>query len=164
MLRQPFLPDFPKGAMKIGDSLSILKKEGLVTYFVGGDNYFSHPEGDPNADRFAFATLMENGHVRPCELEVPPLCLAHCTIMNWLKQIREKGPGSFFRPRHSNNVSVMKSGKIVECEGHFRDGKTVSNVAKLVGIEESTLRKAIKRGAISKIPEGNEKKRQQHKS
>lgn len=158
MPRQLFFPDFPEGAIKIGSSLSILKKEGLVTYFTGGDNYFSHPEGDLKAQRFAFATLMANSHVRPCELEGPPFCFPHRTLMNWLEQLREKGPGSFFRPRHSNNVSVMKSGKIAECESHFRDGKTVSNVAKLVGIEESTLRKAIKRGAISKTPEGNVKK------
>lgn len=150
MPRQNFLQGFPEGAMKIGQSLSILKKEGLVTYFAGGDNYFSHPEGDQNAERFAFATLMQNGHVRPCDLEGPPLCLKHRTIMNWVEQIREEGPGSFFRPRCSKNVSVMKSEKIAECEGLFQDGQTVAKVATLAGIKESTLRKAIKRGAISK--------------
>lgn len=159
MQRQQFLPDFPDGAIKIGNSLSILKKEGLVTYFVGGDNYFSHPEGDLKGQRFAFATLMENGHVRPCELEGSPLCIAHRTLMNWLEQLREKGPGSFFRPRcPSNNVSVMKPETVAECEKHFRDGKTVANVAKIVGVGESTLRKAIQRGAISRTAQGNEKK------
>jgi len=159
MHRQPFLPGFPKGAMKIGRSLSILKKEGLVTYFAGGDNYFSHPESDLNSERFAFATLMVNGYVRPCELQGPPLCLPHRTIMNWAKQLREEGSGSFFRPRCSKNVSVMSSEKIAECESQFRDGKTVSTVAKLVGVGESTLRKAIKRGAISKTPEESGKKK-----
>lgn len=159
MPRQPFLPDFPNGAMKIGDTLSILKKEGHVTYFVGGDNYFSHPADDLKAERFVLASLMENGHVRPCELEGPPLSLSHRTIMNWLKQIREEGPGSFFRSRPSKNISVMKPDKIAECESHLRDGKTVSSVAKLLDIGESTLRKAIKRGAISKTAEGNVEKK-----
>jgi hypothetical protein len=155
MSRQPFLPDFPEGAIKIGPSLSILKKEGLVTYFAGGDNYYSHPEGDLKAERFAFATLMENGHVRPRDLEGSPLFFKHRTIMNWVEQLRGEGPGSFFRPRCSKNVPVMKLEKIAECERLFRDGKNVPKVAELVGIKESTLRKAIKRGAISQPLEGN---------
>ncbi|MDP2842259.1 MAG: hypothetical protein Q8O06_01295, partial [Acetobacterium sp.] len=83
-----------------------------------------------------------------------PLCLNHRTIMNWLEQLQKEGPGSFFRPRCSKNISVMKPEKIAECESLFREGETIPNVAKFVDIKESTLRKAIKRGAISKTPEG----------
>ena len=36
---------FPEGAIRVGSILSILKKEGRVTYFVGADNYFSHAAG-----------------------------------------------------------------------------------------------------------------------
>jgi len=46
MFKQSFLPGFPDGTHKIGDVLSILEKEGWVTYFLGGDNYFSHPVED----------------------------------------------------------------------------------------------------------------------
>jgi len=81
MLRQLFLKGFSEGSTEIGETLHILKKQGMVTYFVGGDNYFSHPEGDVQAQRFVFATLMVNGHVRPCDLEVPPLCIPHRTLM-----------------------------------------------------------------------------------
>lgn len=153
MPQQPLLPGFPEGATKIGKSLSILTKEGLVTYFVGGDNYFSHPDGDLKAQRFAFATLMGNGHVRPCDLEGPPLCIPHRSAMNWAVQLREHGPGSFFRPRCSKNVSVMRSEKVAECESHFREGMSIAKVAKHVGIKESTLRKALARGAVSRTPD-----------
>jgi len=33
---------YPDGASRIDTSFSVLKKEVRVTYFVGGDNYFSH--------------------------------------------------------------------------------------------------------------------------
>ena len=72
MLKQQLLPGFPEGAQKVGAALYILKKDGIVTYFVGGDNYFSHPQGDKQSMRFAFASLMENGHVRACDLQNPP--------------------------------------------------------------------------------------------
>ncbi|MBF0503413.1 MAG: hypothetical protein HQM09_25075 [Candidatus Riflebacteria bacterium] len=159
MPRQGLLPGFPEGATKIGKSLSILKKEGQITYFVGGDNYFSHRDGDLKSQRFALATLMGNGHVRPCELEGPPLFIPHRTAMNWAEQLREQGPGSFFRPRCSKNVSVMRSERIAECEKHLQGGMSVSKVAELVGVGESTLRKAIQRGAVSRAPIEKSKKK-----
>ncbi len=61
-MRQPFLPGFPEGAEKIDASLSILRKDGHVTYFIGSNNYFSHREGDKSEERFAIASLMVNGH------------------------------------------------------------------------------------------------------
>ena len=45
MSKQSFLPGFPEGAIKVGASLSILEKNDVVTYFVGGDNYYSYPKG-----------------------------------------------------------------------------------------------------------------------
>jgi hypothetical protein len=69
---QLFLPGFPEGSVKIGDTLSILKKDGRINYFTGSDNYFSHIEGDMQPHRFILATLMENGYVRPCDLEKAP--------------------------------------------------------------------------------------------
>jgi len=96
MPRQLLLPGFPDGASRIGDVLSVLNKEGMVTYFVGGDNYFSHAEGDVRCFRFALAMLMDNGHVRPRDLEKAPLGIPHRTLMNWLRQLRVKGHASFF--------------------------------------------------------------------
>lgn len=49
---------FPEGAIRIGLTLSILKKENRVTYFLGADNYFSHLETDQCGQRFAIATLI----------------------------------------------------------------------------------------------------------
>lgn len=71
--------------------------------------------------------------------------------MNWQEQLRDRGPDSFFRQRRPSNVSVMVEAKKSECERLFRDGLSVSAVAKNVGVEESTLRKAIKRGAVERF-------------
>jgi Transposase protein len=152
---QLLLPGFPDGASRIGDMLSILKKEGRVTYFVGGDNYFSHGEGDASSHRFILASLMENGHVRACDLEKAPLCIAHRTLMNWLGQLRAEGPDSFFRPSRRAGARVMTPEMVARCEGLFARGLSVGDVAKRTGILESTLRKALGRGALSKTPEGS---------
>ena len=81
-MRQLLLQGSPDGAIRIGSTLSVLKKEGRITYFVGPENYFSHAETDAAGQRFAIATLIANGYVRASEVEVSCLGIAHRTLMN----------------------------------------------------------------------------------
>jgi len=68
---QLLLQGLPDGAMRIGATLSVLKKDGRVTYFVGPDNFFSHAQTDVAGLRFAIATLITNGHVRATKSNAP---------------------------------------------------------------------------------------------
>ena len=145
---QLLLQGFPDGAIRIGSTLSVLKKEGRVTYFVGPDNYFSHAETDAAGQRFAIATLIVNRHVRASEVEVSSLGIAHRTLMNWTRQLDEKGPGSFFVPHPGRGGAVMTSEKAAECGRLLDAGETISGVARLTGVGESTLRKAVRRGRV----------------
>jgi prepilin-type processing-associated H-X9-DG protein len=152
MPRQLLLPGFPDGSSRIGDALSILKKDGRVTYFVGGDNYFSHEVGDASSHRFILASLMDNGHVRASDLKKAPLCIPQRTLMNWLEKLRGQGPDSFFRPARRAEALVMTPQVVARCENLLGSGESVSAVARRAGILESTLRKAIARGAVRKAP------------
>ena len=98
MLRQSLLPGFPDGAVKIGNAVSVLEKEARVTYFVGGDNYFSHAAEDEKSRRFVLTSLIDNGHVRAREVE-ESLHIPHRTLMNWMKLYRSEGPASFYHRR-----------------------------------------------------------------
>jgi DNA-binding CsgD family transcriptional regulator len=147
-MRQLFLPGFPDGAEKIGGALSILTKDRTVTYFVGSDNYFSHEEGDRKGQRFALTNLMVNEHVRAAEIERSSLGIAHRTLMNWMAQYRKAGPGSFFAVAAPQKPRVMTAEKIAECSSLLAAGHRPAAVARLAGIGESTLRKAIARKLI----------------
>ena len=148
MYKQSFIPGFPEGAQRIGEALSILKQDGWVTYFVGGDNYLDHKEGDKAGERYAFACLMENGHVRATDLQKPPLCLPHRTLMNWCAQYRKDGSISFFRGPPLKKPPVMTEAVRAQCGSLLQQGIKVAEVARRVGIDHSTLRKAITRKAI----------------
>ena len=152
MFRQSLIPGFPEGAQRIGQSLSILERDGQVIYFVGGDNYFSHPQDDIKSRRFALASLMENGHVRAVDLEGPPLLVPHRTLMNWTAQYRKAGSASFFRNPPVARPAVMSPQMSAQCASLLAQGLRPSVVARQVGINESTLRKAIKRQAIPELP------------
>jgi DNA-binding CsgD family transcriptional regulator len=153
MFKQSLLPGFPEGAVKIGVALSILEKDDTVTYFVGGDNYFSHKKEDKQSRRFALASLMENGHVRACDLEGPPLLIPHRTLMNWTAQCRDNGPASFYRTSDRMKPRIMTQDKSAECASLLSDGIHPSEVARRAGINESTLRKALQRQGIPKLPD-----------
>ena len=147
-LKQGFLPGFPEGALRIGEALSILEKRGQVTYFVGGDNYFSHPTTDEQSKRYVLASLMDNGHVRARDLSEPPLNIPHRTLMNWVAQLRKEGAASFYRAAKQAKPRVMTSAMSAECARLLGEGNSPAEVARQKGIEESTLRKAMKRQGI----------------
>jgi hypothetical protein len=153
VFKQSLIPGFPVGAQRIGESLSILERDGQVIYFVGGDNYFSHPQGDVKSRRFVLASLMENSHVRAVDLEGAPLLIAHRTLMNWVAQYRKEGSASFFRNAAVARPSVMSAEVSAQCAALLAEGLRPSVVARRVGIQESTLRKAIKRKAIASLAE-----------
>ncbi len=146
---QLLLKGFPEGAIRIGSSLSVLDKEGTRTYFVGPDNYFSHPTGDAGAQRFAIASLMANSHVRACEITRSPLGVPHRTLMNWTRQLAEQGASSFFVPRDVRTSSVLTPEKIAECEELLGFGMSVAATARKTGVKESTLRKALGGGRVA---------------
>ncbi len=148
MSLQPFLPGFPEGSIELSPGVKMLVKDEIVTYFVGGDNYFHHKVSDKGSQRFILATLMSNGLARPCDLERCPLGFSHRTLMNWLCRYRTDGPDCFFQPRRPRSAAVMTDEVVARCEQLFAAGLGISAVAQVVGIAESTFRKAITRGAV----------------
>jgi hypothetical protein len=153
MHKQSLLPGFPEGAHKIGVALSILEKADWVTYFVGGDNYYSHRKDDVQSKRFALSSLMANGHVRACDLERAPLLIPHRTLMNWAAQYRNYGPASFYRTADHSQPRVMTPDKSAECASLLAAGLHPAEVARRAHIKETTLNKARQRQAIPRLPE-----------
>lgn len=154
---QLLLQGFPDGAIEIGPILSILQKDGRVTYFVGEDNYFSHRVRDQAGQRFAIATLIDNGHVRACDVERSELGIPYRTLMNWSRQLSVHGADSFFKPRTARGDTVMTDEKVAACERLLNDGATLAAAARSAKVADSTLRKAVASGRVvrSALVEGN---------
>jgi hypothetical protein len=150
MHKQLLIPGFPDGAQRIGEGVSIVEKDGWVTYFVGGDDYFRHTKEDLRSRRFILTALMENKHLKAAELSGPPLLIPHRTLMNWKAQFRKHGPVSFFTVHDQPKTVIMTPEKSLQCATLLAKGLRVSVVARQVEVDESTLRKAVKRGAIAK--------------
>jgi len=146
---QLLLPGMPEGAIRINPVVSLLFKDGHVTWLVGPDNYFSHPAGDDAGHRLALATLMANGHTRPCEIQ-KALGTAHRSLMRWRSQLEERGAGSFYQPQAVRGAAVLTTGKSAECQRLLDDGHSIAAAARLAGIGESTLRKGLTAGRVTR--------------
>jgi len=153
VMSQLRIPGFPAGSIFINERVSVLSKEGHVTYFLGSDNYFSHHEADNASQRFIIASLLFNNHIRVVEVVQSALNLSQRSVLRWLKQHIESGPGSFFAKPKSSRPRVMTKEKRNECTGLLAQGLSVAEVGRQAGIEESTLRKAIARGAVAIAPQ-----------
>ena len=151
MYKQHSIPGFPDGAQKVGDALYIVEKDGWVQYFLWDDNYFSHLKEDIASRRFILTSLMENGHVRASELEREPLFVPHRTLMNWKAQHRKAGPGSFLNSRPKSSKTVITSEKSAQCAALLAQGISIAQAARQAAIDDSTLRKAVTRGAVLKV-------------
>ena len=150
MHKQRLIPGFPDGAQRIGEGISIDEKDGWVTYFVGGDDYFRHTKEDQRSRRFILTALMENKHLKAADLSGAPLLIPHRTLMNWKAQFRRHGPASFFTVHDSAKTMIMTPEISLQCATLLAQGLRVSVVARQLKIDESTLRKAVERGAIAK--------------
>lgn len=151
MPQQLLLQDCLVGATCLASGVYMMEKDGFVTYFLGEDNFFSHRCGDDASYRFALALLMHNGHVRPCELGRSELHIPRRTLMNWLRQYRERGADSFYRPRSYLSAPVMNADIVAQCEQLLSSGLSVGATARKIGIGDSTLRKALARGAVRRL-------------
>lgn len=150
MHKQLFITGFPDGAQKIGGGVSIVEKDGWVIYFVGGDDFFRHIKGDLGSRRFILTSLMENDHLKAAQLCGPPLLIPHRTLMNWKAQFRKHGAASFFAVHDQPKTVIMTPEKNLQCANLLAQGLRVSVVARQAEVDESTLRKAVKRGVIAK--------------
>ena len=146
MHKQRFLLGFPDGAQRIGEIVSIVEKDGWLTYFIGADNYYSHPKEDVRSRRFILTSLMENDHLKAGDLSGPPLLIPQRTLMNWKAQFRKDGSASFFAIHDQPRTVIMTPDESLQCATLLAQGLRVSVVARQAGIQESPLRKAIKRG------------------
>lgn len=144
---QMFLPGMPDGAIRINSTVSLLSKEGRVTWFVGDDNYFSHLADDSASHHLALATLMANGHAKPCQITAT-LGTPRSSLMRWRRQLDERGAGSFYQPRAVRGGTVITTEKSAECARLLEAGNRIPQAARLAGISQSTLRKALTAGRV----------------
>ena len=92
-----------------------------MTWFLGADNYFSHPADDSAGHRLALATLMANGHARPSQIQ-KTLGTAPRSLVRWRKQLDTQGAGSFYQPWGVRGSVVLNVETSAQCQRLLDEG------------------------------------------
>jgi hypothetical protein len=122
-----------------------------VIWWVGQDNFFSHPATEQDSGRLAVALLMANGYAKPGQISAA-LGLAPRSLMRWRRQLDERGAGSFYTPRRVRGAARLTPEKTAECQSLLAKGPGIAAAARRSGINDSTLRKAVADGRITQAP------------
>jgi transposase-like protein len=155
MSHQQLLQGFQKGTIEINAQVSVLTRDRYKTYFVDEDSLFSHRDDDRAGEVHALAILMSHGYARPVDIERSALGIPHRTLMNWQRKYEGDGGRAFYRNPVRRGGVVITPEVAARCAQMFVQGLSIAEVARQVGIGESTLRKAIKSGRVPR-PEANQ--------
>ena len=140
---QALLPLIPDGATTISDRMSIVRENGVWTYFNGVHPVFSHPETDRPSFRMFTAQMACLGGCRQSDI-VRTFGVSANSVKRAVKKYREEGIDSFFQPRAVRGATVMTDDITRRAQELLDRGNSRNEVAAELGIKSDTLRKAIK--------------------
>ena len=92
---------------------------------------------------------MANGHARPSQIQ-KTLGTAPRSLVRWRKQLHAHGAGSFYQLRAVRGAAVLNVETSAQCQLLLDEGHSIATTARLAGIKDTTLRKAIAAGRITK--------------
>ncbi len=146
---QALLPMIPHGATQINDLISVVREEGLWTYFCGVQPVFQHPQDDRQSFRMFTAQLHCQGACTQAEI-VRTFGVSKNSVLRSVGKYRREGVEGFYRPRKGRSASVMTHDITDRVQNLLGLGQTPSEVAQELGIKYDTLRKAIAQGRVRK--------------
>ena len=108
MKQQTLLSLVPDGATPVNDLVSVVTQGGHWTWFYGARPVFAHPPGDRDSFRMFSAQLVCQGACKQVEI-VKAFGVSAIRVKRSVKQYREEGIQSFYRPRATRGGSVLNS-------------------------------------------------------
>jgi hypothetical protein len=151
MEQQILLPLIPDGATPVNDLVSVVKEEEQWTWFYGARPVFGHAQHDRASFRMFSAQLVCQGACRQVEI-IKAFGVSPISVKRSVKQYREEGVESFYRPRGTRGGSVMTPAVIQQAQDLLNQGNSRGETARQLGIKPDTLRKAIQQGRLTEPP------------
>jgi len=146
---QALLPIIPHGATQINDLISVVREDGIWTYFCGIQPVFQHHEDDRRSFRMFTGQLCCQSACKQAQI-VRTFGVSKNSVLRSVEKYRREGANGFYRPRKGRSPTVTTPEVTVQAEKLLDTGYTPSEVARELGLKYDTLRKAIAQGRIQK--------------
>jgi transposase len=148
---QALLPLIPDGATPVNTLVSVVRQDGRWTYFTGVLPVFVHAEDDQRSFWMFTAQLVCQGTCRVTEI-VQAFGVSKKSVQRSVQKFRQEGAAGFFAPRRGRGPTVMTAEVIAKAQELLGRGASRQEVAKELGIQCDTLRKAIHQGRLREPP------------
>jgi transposase len=148
---QALLPLIPDGASQVNALVSVVQENGQWTYFVGVFPVFTHRGDDRRCFRMFTAQLVCQGACRVTEI-IRKFGVSKNSVLRSVKKFREEGVAGFFGSRGGRGGTVMTDEVTAKAQELLGRGCSRPEVAKELGINYDTLRKAISQGRLQEPP------------
>lgn len=136
------------GAVDISETVSRLESAGRVAYFAAGVPLFSHAKEDALGARVATAQIVALGLATPTEL-ARRLRIGRASIYRHQERLEQAGvSGLVARKTGPKGGHRLKEDRLAQAQALLDAGAARREVARVVGVSESAIRNAIRRGRL----------------
>lgn len=154
MPTQLHLPAQPARAEPINAVLGIVREGDEVAYFASGVPVFVHAKDDVVGRRLAAVQVMELGLARQDELSAA-LEVNRTTLYRQSRKVKAEGVlGVVDGKRGPRGPHRFNAEKREQAQGLLAQGLSIRQTAKRVGVDEATVRLAVRRGELKQAKTG----------
>ena len=145
---QTWLPLIPSGSTSINEVLSVVKDNGIWTYFSGMGPVFYHRDDDLRSFRMFTAQLVCQGACKQVDI-IRTFGVSRSSVSRSVHKYREGGPAAFFVQRRGRGGSVLTEEVLAKAQEMLNLGENKQEVAEALDVKYDTLRKAVSSGRLS---------------
>lgn len=146
--RQLLIPMFPEGSIHVSESVSVVKRDGVIWYFHQGMPMGSHAEDDHASFRLQTSLLCDSGACKLVEIE-RAFSVSAISVKRALKQYRAGGAKSFFvKVRAVRAGPVLTPARIEEIQLLIDAGLSDLQIAERLDLKRDTIYRAVKGGRL----------------
>jgi transposase len=146
-LPQALLPLVPDGATGINDRISVVRQNGVWTYFCGINPIFQHPEHETESFRMFTSQLVCQDACKQVDI-VRAFGVSANSVKRNAKKFREQGTKGFYQPRKRRQGNVLTDEVLAQAQALLSRGNSRREVADELGVLDETIRKAINQGRL----------------
>ncbi len=147
---QMILPLFPASTELITSALGVLREDSIITYVHCGVPIFSHAEEDLKSFRFITSKFILQGLCKRSDI-AKCFHVSYDSVKRYVKKLESLGCEKFFsEERRRGSRHKLLPAVLERMQKYLDTGKNNSEIARLEGVTEGTIRYAIKTGALKK--------------
>jgi transposase-like protein len=152
MPTQMRLPAQPARAESINAVLGIVREGDEVAYFASGVPVFVHAKDDAAGQRLAAVQMIELGLARQDELSAA-LEVNRTTLYRQSRKVKAEGVlGVVDGKRGPRGPHRFNAEKLEQAQALLTQGLSIRQTAKQVGVNEATVRRAVRTGELKRDP------------